>query len=104
MSAKQGVDRGVPQLLAGSGEPFALRWSGDPELGPIIACEDARAAAEVLVGSDRSTRPVVRYLACSISGPSSWVNRADNANLFPMSVVLAVDALRGRLSCGAAAR
>lgn len=77
---------------------------GDPELDTVIACEDARAAAEVLVGSDRSTRPVVRCLAGSISWPSSLVNRGDNANLFPMSVVPAVDALPGRLPCGAAAR
>lgn len=80
-----------PALLVASGEPFALRWSGDAELDAVQACGDAREAAAVLVGPDRTTRPVVRWLARSISGPGETVEPGANANLFPMSMVLGVD-------------
>ena len=86
---------GSPRLLAGSGEPFALRWSGDAQLDAVIACETVREAAGVLVGPERATRPVVRSLARSISGPGPFVYPGDNANLFPMSVLLGVDAPDG---------
>ena len=86
---------GVPRLLAGSGELFALRWSGDPQLDAVLACKAVRDAARVLVGPDRATRPVVRCLARSISGPGTSVEPGGNANLFPMSVMLAVDAPAG---------
>ena len=95
LSEQQRAVSGAPRLLTGSGQPFALRWSGDPQLDTALDREDAREAAGVLVGADRSTRPVIRWLARSMSGPGDSVEPGDNANLFPLSVVLGVDASDG---------
>lgn len=83
---------GPPRLLVASGEPFALWWSGDPQLDAVLDCRDAPEAATALVGADRATRPVTRSLARSIVGRADPVGHVANANLYPMSVVLGLDA------------
>lgn len=87
--------RGVPRLLAGSGEPFALWWAGDEQLDAVLAASDATEAARLLVGVERVTRPVIRALARSMIGPGGVPVPGATADLLPMSVLLGVDAQAG---------
>ena len=85
----------VPALLAGSGLPFALWWSGDAQLDAVLASATALGAAQTLVGAERTTRPVVRSLAASLIGPGGVLPPGANADLLAVSLMLGVDAPAG---------
>ncbi len=83
--------KGAPALLLATGEPLARTWTGDEQLDRGLAATSAREAAAVWFGRDRATRPVIRALASSLIGRPEHRRPGRNADLFAVSVALAVD-------------